>query len=104
MVHPADPAQGCQSGHPDEPGDEAGFREANGFAGSVDLLIDNARLADFGAAVIFLCSPLLKDSQAASRGISRPANDEYSSPSRVSRSASPAAQISFAVNIADRTA
>src|ERR1700730_17560964 len=46
MVHPADPAEGRQSGYPDEPGDEAGLREANGFARSVDLLIGKASCSD----------------------------------------------------------
>jgi hypothetical protein len=41
---------------------------------------------------------------AASVTISSPANDEYSSAKRVSRSASPASQMPFAANIADSTA
>jgi hypothetical protein len=38
------PPKGVNLDIPMRPGDEASLREANGFAGSVDLLIGNARL------------------------------------------------------------
>jgi len=43
VVHASHPAEGRQFEHPDEPGNEARLREADGFAGSLDLLSSDFR-------------------------------------------------------------
>jgi tetratricopeptide (TPR) repeat protein len=51
MVHASHPAEGRQLEHPDEPGDEARVREADGFAGPVDLLSGKARLMRYKGGI-----------------------------------------------------